>query len=115
MAASVLCKDTITRVSSVLNRDVKQFGKQFLFDGREETCWNSDQGSSQWILVEFPKTVLVSQIHIQFQGGFSCSTCTLEGCQNDEEFVKVADIYPEDSNTLQISNFYSHVILEILK
>ena len=31
------------RVSSVLNRDVKQFGKQFMFDGDDETCWNSDQ------------------------------------------------------------------------
>lgn len=31
------------RVSSVLNRDVKQFGKKFMFDSNEETCWNSDQ------------------------------------------------------------------------
>ena len=30
-------------MSSVLNRDVKQFGKKFMFDGEEETCWNSDQ------------------------------------------------------------------------
>lgn len=31
------------RVSSVLNRDVKQFGKKHMFDTSEETCWNSDQ------------------------------------------------------------------------
>lgn len=31
------------RVSSVLNRDVKQYGKKYLFDCNEETCWNSDQ------------------------------------------------------------------------
>ena len=31
------------RVSSTLNRDTKQFGKKYLFDGRNETCWNSDQ------------------------------------------------------------------------
>lgn len=31
------------RVSSVLNRDVKQFGKKHMFDRNEETCWNSDQ------------------------------------------------------------------------
>lgn len=31
------------RVSSVLNRDVKQFGKKFMFDCSEESCWNSDQ------------------------------------------------------------------------
>lgn len=31
------------RVSSVLNRDVKHFGKKHMFDASEETCWNSDQ------------------------------------------------------------------------
>ena len=30
-------------VSSVLNRDTREFGKKNLFDGCEETCWNSDQ------------------------------------------------------------------------
>ena len=29
----------------MLNRDVKQFGKHFLLDGQDETCWNSDQVS----------------------------------------------------------------------
>ncbi|NWI02932.1 NR2CA protein, partial [Tichodroma muraria] len=67
------------RVSSVLNRDVKQFGKQHLFDGSEETCWNSDQGTSQWVTLDFPRPVKVSQLHIQFQGGFSSRLCTLEG------------------------------------
>ena len=27
----------------MLNRDSRQFGKKFMFDGQEETCWNSDQ------------------------------------------------------------------------
>ena len=31
------------RVSSVLGRDVKQYGKKFMFDGADDTCWNSDQ------------------------------------------------------------------------
>ncbi len=31
------------RVSSVLNRDTKQFGKHHMFDGSSETCWNSHQ------------------------------------------------------------------------
>ena len=33
----------VLRVSSVLNRDVKEYGKKFMFDGNDETCWNSDQ------------------------------------------------------------------------
>lgn len=39
---------TTTRVSSTLNRDTKQFGKKFLIDGSDETCWNSDQGGTSW-------------------------------------------------------------------
>ena len=42
-AESLLNDETTCRVSSTLNRDVKQFGKKFLFDGDDETCWNSDQ------------------------------------------------------------------------
>ncbi|KAM3939395.1 BLOC-1-related complex subunit 8-like [Leptodactylus fuscus] len=78
MVETVLCSGVVSRVSSVLQRDVKQFGKQFLFDRKEETCWNSDQGSSQWVTLEFPHTVCMSEIHIQFQGGFSSRTCILE-------------------------------------
>jgi hypothetical protein len=29
-------------VSSVLNDDTKTYGKKFLLDGKEDTCWNSD-------------------------------------------------------------------------
>ncbi|NXY11905.1 NR2CA protein, partial [Pteruthius melanotis] len=91
------------RVSSVLNRDVKQFGKQHLFDGSEETCWNSDQGTSQWVTLDFPQPVKVSQLHIQFQGGFSSRLCTLEGCRTGEELVKISELYPQDSHAMQIS------------
>ncbi|XP_075063724.1 nuclear receptor 2C2-associated protein isoform X1 [Mixophyes fleayi] len=101
MVESVLCAGTVSRVSSVLNRDVKQFGKQFLFDHKDETCWNSDQGSSQWIALEFPQKLWISEIHIQFQGGFSSRNCILEGCLKDEELVKIAEFYPEDINAIQ--------------
>lgn len=33
----------LLRVSSVLNRDSSQYGKKFMFDKNEDTCWNSDQ------------------------------------------------------------------------
>ncbi|NXE99460.1 NR2CA protein, partial [Menura novaehollandiae] len=91
------------RVSSVLNRDVKQFGKKHMFDGSEETCWNSDQGTSQWVTLDFPRTVKVSQLHIQFQGGFSSRLCTLEGCRTGEELVKISELYPQDNHAMQIS------------
>ncbi|KFO81635.1 Nuclear receptor 2C2-associated protein, partial [Cuculus canorus] len=91
------------RVSSVLNRDVKQFGKKHMFDTSEETCWNSDQGTCQWVTLDFPHTVKVSQLHIQFQGGFSSRLCILEGCRAGEELVKISDLYPQDINAMQIS------------
>uniref|UniRef100_A0A8C0FA32 Nuclear receptor 2C2-associated protein n=1 Tax=Bubo bubo TaxID=30461 RepID=A0A8C0FA32_BUBBB len=91
------------RVSSVLNRDVKQFGKKHMFDTSEETCWNSDQGTCQWVTLDFPRTVKVSQLHIQFQGGFSSRLCTLEGEEAGEELVKISALYPEDINAMQIS------------
>ncbi|KAI4894188.1 hypothetical protein NFI96_017886 [Prochilodus magdalenae] len=70
------------RVSSVLNRDVKQFGKKFMFDSNEETCWNSDQGDQQWVLLEFPVSVKVSELRLQFQGGFSGKSCKLQAVRN---------------------------------
>ncbi|NXN84974.1 NR2CA protein, partial [Bombycilla garrulus] len=99
----LVCAHTATRVSSVLNRDVKHFGKQHLFDGSEETCWNSDQGTSQWVTLDFPRPVKVSEFHIQFQGGFSSQVCTLEGCRTGEELVKISELYPQDSHAMQIS------------
>ncbi|KAM8962380.1 nuclear receptor 2C2-associated protein [Pelodytes ibericus] len=113
MAASLLCADTVSRVSSVLQRDVKQYGKQFLFDQKEETCWNSDKGSTQWITLQFPHRVFVSQMHIQFQGGFSSETCLLEGSLNNAEFLKIADLYPEDINALQKFSFSEHPVTKL--
>lgn len=39
------CNDLISviAVSSVLNSDSKEYGKKFLTDGNDDTCWNSDQ------------------------------------------------------------------------
>ncbi|XP_063056551.1 nuclear receptor 2C2-associated protein [Engraulis encrasicolus] len=101
MAVSLICGNTQSRVSSVLNRDVKQFGKKFMFDANEETCWNSDQGDSQWVLLEFPQDVRVNEVKLQFQGGFSGRTCKLHGALQENDFTHVTDFYPEDDNSLQ--------------
>ena len=42
---SIINSDVKVAVSSVLNRDVKQYGKKFMFDNNDDTCWNSDQVS----------------------------------------------------------------------
>ena len=94
------------RVSSVLNRNVKEFGKKFLFDGREDTCWNSEQGSPQWIQVTFEESSgvqTVSELQLMFQGGFAGKTCSIEVSKDGggDSFTKCHDFYPEDSNKLQ--------------
>ncbi|KAM9095033.1 nuclear receptor 2C2-associated protein [Sarcophilus harrisii] len=103
MAAPVplVCSQTVSRVSSVLRRDVKQFGKKHLFDEQDETCWNSDQGTSQWVMLEFPQSVRVSQVQIQFQGGFASRQGRLEGGRKSESLEKIGDFYPQDNNSLQ--------------
>ncbi|KAF0700128.1 Aste57867_9316 [Aphanomyces stellatus] len=61
---------TTCRVSSVLNRDRKQYGAQHMFDGSEVTCWNSDQGSPQQVWLTFHRAVNLRQLQVMFQGGF---------------------------------------------
>ena len=87
------------KVSSVLNKNVKEFGKKFLFDGREDTCWNSDQGSPQFIQIDFnqPQPFL-DQLQIQFQGGFVGTQCHVFDNDNTAQQL---DFFPQDSNKLQ--------------
>ncbi|XP_078478895.1 nuclear receptor 2C2-associated protein-like [Lampetra planeri] len=115
MASSLICSETACRVSSVLNRDVKQYGKKFMFDCNEETCWNSDQGERQWLILEFPESVRVSEVKVQFQGGFSAKTCRLEGCAKNEEFTVSSHFYPEDNNFLQSFPIQEAPAVDIVK
>ncbi|KAM6963257.1 nuclear receptor 2C2-associated protein [Aplochiton taeniatus] len=115
MAASLICDCTQSRVSSVLNRDVKQFGKKYMFDCNEETCWNSDQGDFQWVSIDFPQPVKISELKVQFQGGFSGKTCRLEGSQKAGDFTKISDFYPEDDNSLQIFPIQDAQVVHKLK
>lgn len=101
MSRSLVCPETVSRVSSVLNRNSRQFGKKYLFDEDEETCWNSDQGPSQWVTLEFPHRVHITQLQVQFQGGFSSRHSCLEGSQGRDTLSKIVDFYPEDTNALQ--------------
>jgi hypothetical protein len=68
------------RASSVLNRDAGQFGAQHLFDGCEETCWNSAQGSPQWLLLRFAAAAPRPRaVTLAFQGGFAGRECEFLG------------------------------------
>jgi len=99
----------VCRVSSTLNRDTKQFGKKYLFDGCEETCWNSDQGSPQWVSLEFEEGTQMSCFSLQFQGGFAGKECFVE----TEGTAKILDFYPEDGNKVQW--FYFKDVVRVKK
>ena len=90
-------------MSSVLNRDVKQFGKKFMFDGDEETCWNSDKGSPQSVTLELPSAACVGRLEIRFQGGFTCREGILLAGQEAHTLKEIQKFYPSDDNTLQVS------------
>jgi len=94
-------EDLEIKVSSVLNRQVREYGKMFMFDGREDTCWNSDQGTPQWIRIEFEDEREIAQVQFMFQGGFAGKTCWIEVPNEDDVYEKLQDIYPEDINKLQ--------------
>ncbi|XP_065176422.1 nuclear receptor 2C2-associated protein-like [Sycon ciliatum] len=97
-----LLAETKCSVSSVLNRDVKQYGKQFLFDGDEETCWNSDQGEQQHIALQFPTAVIITSVVIRFQGGFVGKECRAEGRSvASSSMYHMCDFFPEDINAVQ--------------
>ncbi|CAF1026202.1 unnamed protein product [Adineta ricciae] len=97
--------DTQLRVSSVLNKDNKNYGKKNLIDGSEETCWNSEAGSSQWIQITPTTPFALSSVAIKFQGGFAAKRFAVECRQADGTFTSTAEFYPDDHGKLQISFF----------
>jgi hypothetical protein len=93
------------RVSSTLNKNVKEFNKDFMIDGNDETCWNSHQGSPQSILIEFNEPCIASQVHIMFQGGFVGKNCEFwikKASSNEEDWIKCKSFYPVDNNSMQV-------------
>jgi hypothetical protein len=85
-----------------LGKDVKEYGKKFMFDGNDDTCWNSDQGDQQFIIVEFPDPVFVSKVEIKFQGGFAATDCLLLAGMGSGEWSELEHFYPSDVNSLQV-------------
>ncbi|KAI8615173.1 nuclear receptor 2C2-associated protein-like protein [Chytriomyces sp. MP71] len=109
------------KVSSTLNKDVKNFGKQFLTDGSNETCWNSEAGPNQWIIVDFVQPVSLTQVGLMFQGGFSAaqvhvfhtSTSPLPAASPD--WIPLTTVYPTDSNAPQSFDLASGLSSECIR
>ena len=93
------------KASSVLNRSA-EFASRNMFDGSVETCWNSDQGSPQYLSFDFgPDCVVVTSVSMMFQGGFVGQDALIE-CSNESSdassFLTIAKLDRiEDCNRLQ--------------
>lgn len=87
----------------MLNKDVKQYGKKYLFDGKDETCWNSSEGSPQWILIDLERPVELEELVIRFQGGFAGQDCWIEGSATEDSSClhMLQKFYPEDNSSQQ--------------
>ncbi|XP_017147597.1 nuclear receptor 2C2-associated protein isoform X1 [Drosophila miranda] len=99
---NVLTKVNYTcRVSSVLNKDVKQYGKQYMFDTNDDSAWSSAEGTPQWIILTLDEPRTVSGVSLQFQGGFAGKqfTALVYSCEGDPTYQET--FYPEDINSPQ--------------
>ncbi|CDS39349.1 nuclear receptor 2C2 associated protein [Echinococcus multilocularis] len=100
--------DYISRlvVSSVLHHNTQLYGKTFLFDGNPETCWQSDPGASQWILMEFKEPLRITSIRIQFQGGFAAEEAILRlWTKETKDSASSYPFHPTNTNSLQSFDF----------
>ena len=105
----------LIRASSILNKNVKLYGAMNALDVKDESsCYNSDGQSDgntdTSFVVMFHRHVLLSEIRIQFQGGFVPEECHLfcaelvQDAEHSEITWKVIEdafIEPEDNNELQ--------------
>jgi len=65
--------------------------------------WN-EQGSPQFIILEFPSPVSPAELQLQFHGGFSGQSCHLEVESDDAGWTDVMKFYPQDCSSLQVSS-----------
>ncbi|XP_071540797.1 nuclear receptor 2C2-associated protein [Panulirus ornatus] len=117
MAEVSLVTDCDCRVSSVLGRNTRELGKQYLFDGSPETCWNSDQGTPQWVALRWKEPVAVTAITAQFQGGFCGSPDTVveAGQEGSSNWKEIAPWHLEDVGTEQVLHLQESHILSRLR
>ncbi|XP_011424523.3 nuclear receptor 2C2-associated protein [Magallana gigas] len=115
MSGCLTNKDSGLRVSSVLRRAIKEFGPKHLVDEKEDTCWNSDQGSPQWIEVNLDSLSNIEEIQIRFQGGFAGKDCCIQMTDENNANHHIMDFYPEDVNSLQSFKLPKVTSLKIFK
>eukprot|EP01040_Poterioochromonas_malhamensis_P012033 gene12033-13147_t len=78
------------------------YSSKNMFDNNHDTCWNSDQGTSQSITFDFQKSVVPQSIKFVFQGGFVGQEGYVETGDQFDKLAKLCDIHTlSDNNDLQ--------------
>lgn len=89
------------KVSSTLNKSA-EYGSKNMFDGTDVTCWNSDQGSPQFVFLDLCHVIKPTKIILQFQGGFVCENCIIEtGMELKQLINKIDPVHPDNNNSVQ--------------
>ena len=102
MESKLTCPSTKCKVKSTLNKSI-EFAAKHMFDGKLDTCWNSDQGSPQHILLDFVDNVSITNISITFQGGFVGQDAVVELGHSIDSLCGISILHSiEDSNDQQI-------------
>ena len=64
-------ESTRIKASSLVKENSADYVGRNVFSGDLSTCWSSDSGSPQFVLVDFQTAVRIAEVRIMFQGGFA--------------------------------------------
>ena len=94
-----------SRASSVLQRNVKQYGPMNALNMEDgSSCWYSEGGddsSTQSYTVTFGRKVLPKEVRIQFQAGFSAEDCQVHIRSESGTWELVDELEASDTHELQ--------------
>lgn len=83
-----------------------------MIDKSNDSCWSSNNGKNQFILIKLKNFFKLKQFNLTFQGGFSGKLCQIL-LYKDDDFVYQQPFYPQDNNKLQ--SFHLQEIFEVNK
>ena len=89
--------------SSVLQNNGKLYGAINALEDSDYKCWNSDSGDSQFYVIKFGRPVVVLQLKLQFQAGFSSEIIKMQvPSPGDGNWDTVDELEPRDTLGLQV-------------
>lgn len=91
-----------------------------MFDNSKDTCWCSDQGQSQSIIIDFKRVVDIKQLEIMFQGGFIAKNCKLYGAivekvEGAVNLKLIQEFLPKDKNDNQLFDLEKETKVSLIK